>query len=156
MALSGNLAVAEQRRYRASREEVFAAFTDPKLIAHWLSPSDEVATEVAELDLRVGGRYRFGFRTALEDHGYVGGAFREITPPERLVFTWEWEPPDPHAGIETIVTVELRAKGGETDLTLTHERFANEGACKRHQEGWTGALGRLEKLSAIRKRRNGK
>ena len=148
MASSG-LRVVERRRYRAPRETVFAAFTEPALLRRWFSPSDEITAEVAAFDLRVGGRYRFGFRTAVEDHGYVGGEFVAIEPPARLIYTWMWEPPDPHAGMETLVTVELTADGDDTELVLTHESFASEEACSRHRSGWTGAFGRLERLITI-------
>lgn len=154
MKPSSALLIVERRRYKASREAVFAAFTDPALLRRWFSPAEEIATEVAAFDLRVGGRYRFGFRTATEDHGYVGGEFLEITPTERLVYTWMWEPPDPHAGMETLVTVELRADNEETELTLRHERFTSDDARDRHLGGWTGALERLRLLNAISDKEN--
>jgi len=75
----------------------------------------------------------------------VRGQYQEISP-RRIVFTWTWEEPDPHAGIETVVTIELFELGEETEILVTHERFPDEETRDRHDEGWSGALARLVKL----------
>ena len=63
-----------------------------------------------------------------------------MTPDQRLVFTWAWRStPDR----ESLVTVELEGDGEGTLLTLTHERFYDEGARDRHQTGWGVILDRL-------------
>lgn len=139
------LDVVVRRRFRASLETVFGAFTEPEQLARWFSPSDEIATEVVEFDLRVGGSYRFVFRFPGGHENSVLGVFREISRPNRLVYTWTWQAPDPHAGIETLVTVELKEEGSETEVTVTHERFPNQEARKRHDAGWRGAFDRLAK-----------
>ncbi len=71
------------------------------------------------------------------------GQYREIRRPERLVFTWI----SSHtAGRETLVTIELRAQGRNTELTLTHEGLPDDEAQRRHQAGWTSIV---EKLAAL-------
>jgi uncharacterized protein YndB with AHSA1/START domain len=60
--------------------------------------------------------------------------------PEKLVYTWVWEPPNDNAGAETLVTVEFIEKGGATELVLTHERFPNRKTRDRHEHGWAGVL----------------
>jgi uncharacterized protein YndB with AHSA1/START domain len=78
----------------------------------------------------------------------VTGVFREILPPRRLVFTWTWEAPDPHAGLETLVTVELLASGGDTEVVVTHEWFPTAATRDRHEAGWRATLDRLEEVLA--------
>ena len=135
--------VVVNRLYAAPIETIFRAFTEPHHIVSWLSPSDDIATEVIEWDLRPGGAYRLGFRFPDGLRNSVIGRFQEISCPEKLVFTWTWEAPDPHAGIDTLVTVQLARRGEETEVTVTHERFPDEETRDRHDEGWNGALARL-------------
>lgn len=72
---------------------------------------------------------------------------REILPPRRLVFTWTWEPPNPHAGLETLVTVKLPASGRGTEVVITHVRFPS--AAARTGTRPAGAtLDRLEEVLA--------
>ena len=132
------------RTYAAPREAVFPAWTEPEALKQWFGPTDEFTTPIAEVDLRVGGRYRIGMQPPdQEDLHIVGGVYREINPPEKLVFTWSWE-----EGMdvgETLVTVEFRDVGGSTEVVLTHERFPSEEARDKHNEGWSGCLARLVK-----------
>jgi len=148
---SRDLSVVARRRYRASRETVFRAFTDPNYLTSWFSPSDEIVTEVLKWDLREGGDYRLGFGFPGGHRNHVLGKFREISRPGKLVFTWTWEEPDPHAGTETRVTIELVGHGQETEVTVTHERFPNQETRARHDEGWKGALDRLAAFLGERK-----
>lgn len=138
--------VEVSRRVAASPEAVFRAFTDPATLARWFSPSSDIGTEVLELDPREGGGYRLRF--ALPDGGrpVVLGRFLEVRAPERLVFTWTWEPPDPHAGIETEVTVTLAGDGTGTLVYVRHARFPDREVRDRHDEGWAGTLARLAAL----------
>ncbi len=133
------------RTYSAPRDDVFRAWTEPEALKRWFAPSDEFSTPIAEVDLRVGGAYRIGMKPPdQEDMFIVVGTYREVQPPERLVFTWSWE-----EGMdvgETLVTVEFRDLGGSTEVVLTHELFPNEQARDKHNEGWSGCLERLEKI----------
>jgi len=76
----------------------------------------------------------------------VGGQYREIKAPTRLVFSWLIEPPDVHAGIESQVTISIAASAAGSDLVILHERFERADANARHAEGWAGALDRLQQL----------
>jgi len=76
----------------------------------------------------------------------VGGVYREIVAPSRLVFSWLIDPPDPHAGIESQVTVSIEPSEGGSDLVVRHERFERADANERHAEGWAGALQQLQQL----------
>ncbi|MEE9518624.1 MAG: SRPBCC domain-containing protein [bacterium] len=133
------------RTYSAPRDDVFRAWTEPEALKRWFAPSDEFSTPIAEVDLRVEGAYRIGMKPPdQEDMFIVVGTYREVQPPEKLIFTWSWE-----QGMdvgETLVTVEFSDLGGSTEVVLTHELFPNEQARDKHNEGWSGCLERLEKI----------
>lgn len=74
------------------------------------------------------------------------GEYRILARPHKLAFTWTWEPPDPHAGIETLVTIDLQEKDGGTELALTHARFPTEQTMRQHESGWGASLTRLNEL----------
>ena len=75
----------------------------------------------------------------------VSGAYREIVPNKKLVYTWAWKTAPERV---SIVTIELRAAGSGTELTLKHEQFADAEARDHHRHGWIGCLARLEKTVA--------
>ena len=135
-----------KRRLNAPPEKVYAAWTEPAQIAHWFGPSETVAGSVrAEMDVRVGGRFRVRFNTADGEHHEVGGTYREVVPNEKLVFTWAWHTTPER---ESLVTVLVRSEGEGTMLTLTHEQFFDQAARDGHQRGWTGTLEKLERYLA--------
>ena len=127
-----------RRRIAASPERVFEAWTNPQLIAQWWGCPETRAVSVAELDARVGGRFRVVVRTADGTLHEMRGTYGEVVPARRLVFTWEraGEP-------DTLVTVTLRPDGDGTALMLTHEHFPDAPTRDLHEHGWTGSLGRL-------------
>jgi uncharacterized protein YndB with AHSA1/START domain len=132
-----------KRRIKASPAKVFAAWTDPTMMARWLGPVGTVEL-TATTDLRVGGRYTMRMRMPDDEHN-VSGVYREIVPDEKLVFTWAWRTTPER---ESLVTVLLKPDGDGTLLTLVHEQFIDEAARDRHEGGWSGTLGKLEKLFA--------
>lgn len=138
-----------RRSYAAPPEVVFRAFTEPALLERWFRPSPDVTVRVTELDLRVGGRYRLVFRFPDDRTAVVIGEYRAIARPHRLAFTWTWEPPDPHAGIDTLVTMDLREKKGGTELALTHASFPTEEIMRRHESGWGAVLESLHGFTDI-------
>jgi uncharacterized protein YndB with AHSA1/START domain len=138
--------VEVRRHLAASPERVFAAFASAETVARWLRPSPEVKLTVLELEFREGGRYRFAYDTPAGERMLVGGVYRKIQAPNRLEFSWLIEPPDPHAGIESQVTVSIEPGAGGTDLLILHERFGRADANARHAEGWRGALDQLQQL----------
>jgi glutathione S-transferase len=78
----------------------------------------------------------------------VGGVFREVRPPERLVYTWAWEgAPNP---VEMLVSVEFLDRGHATEVVLTHERLPDEKSRREHEKGWTACLSQLERHLAGR------
>jgi uncharacterized protein YndB with AHSA1/START domain len=138
---------AEVRRHlAASPESVFAAFATAEVVAQWLTPAPNVKLTVLELEFREGGRYRFAYETPDGQRMLVGGQYRNIEAPTRLVFSWLIEPPDVHAGIESQVTVSIAASAAGSELVILHERFDRADANARHAEGWAGALDQLQQL----------
>lgn len=132
------------RRLKASTADVFAAWTDPEKIVHWFGPGHTlVDTVTADMDVRVGGHFRIGFKTDDGEQHEVGGKYLEILPNERLVFSWAWHSTPER---QSRVTVTLKPEGDVTFLTLTHDKFFDEAARDGHKRGWTGTLDKLERL----------
>jgi uncharacterized protein YndB with AHSA1/START domain len=128
----------------APAEAVFDAWTRPELMVQWFAPRG-MRTPAVSVDLHEGGAYRVEMEGP-DGARYVStGKYLEIVRPERLVFTWGWEGPDRR---DTLVTVELHARGDETELVLRHERFASSAVRDSHREGWSGALEKLHELVA--------
>jgi len=133
-----------KRRLNAAPEKVYAAWTDPAKIAKWFGP-EQIVSVRAETDVRAGGRYRIVARSTDGEEHDVSGVYREVVPNEKLVFTWAWKSTPER---ESLVTVAIKADGGGSLLTLTHEQFFDEPARDRHRSGWTGALDKLERFLA--------
>ncbi|MGF6754604.1 SRPBCC family protein [Paraburkholderia sp. GAS42] len=133
-----------QRRLNASPEKVYGAWTEPAQIAKWMHPAGNDVVH-AEMDVRVGGRFRVILHAPDGEKHDVSGVYREVVPGERLVFTWAWHSTPER---ESLVTVALRRDGDATVLTLTHEQFFDEAARDNHRSGWTDALDCLERLYA--------
>ncbi len=119
------------RVFDAPRSLVFKAWTDPAMLIQWFGPRDFTAT-IIENDVRTGGAYDFHMRGPNYDDQWKG-VYREVTPPQRLAFTWP-------AGPNSIVTVTFEDLGGKTKLTLHHGVFETVEARDRHNQGWNSTL----------------
>ena len=145
MAETKGISLSLIRIIKAPPEKVFAAWTEPKTLKLWMSPTAEMEVAVAETDPKVGGRYRIVMREPDGKEHRVGGVYKVIEKSTKIAFTWGWEG---SSNAETLVTVELRKKGSGTELTLTHSKFADDEARDHHNKGWMGCIGRLESLFA--------
>jgi uncharacterized protein YndB with AHSA1/START domain len=109
-----------------------------------------------ELDLRPGGRYVIEIPVPQQGFTYRGyGTFREVKPPEELVFTWAWEQipppekkPEDMEDTESLVTVRLIDRGNSTEMIFTHENFTSAKVRDSHQKGWDGCFDVLQKVLA--------
>jgi uncharacterized protein YndB with AHSA1/START domain len=129
------------RRYPVGVEKVWRAWTDPQALSLWFGPANTKSVTLAQLDVRPGGRYSIKFQTDDgEEHG-VSGAYEEVEPHRRLVFTWAWQSTPERV---SRVTVSLQAADGGTQLELLHEQFFDATARDNHQRGWAATLERLE------------
>jgi uncharacterized protein YndB with AHSA1/START domain len=147
---SADLTLLITRTFNAPRERVFDAWTDPKQIAKWIGPRT-VRPEVKEMSAKAGGRYRIHMRRDDGADGpMVGGQYREIVRPERLVFTWMWESAHPmgHEGHETTITLTFRDIGGKTEMTLRQEIFDSKDSRDSHNQGWTASFDKLAEMLA--------
>ena len=127
-----------RRLIQATREEVFAAWTDPSSISRWMCPGD-ITTAEAQLDVRVGGKFRILMKGPQKDYDHTG-EYHVVDPPSKLVFTWISEGTD---GKPTLVTVELQDLDPYCQLTLTHEHFVKPEAVQAHEKGWMDIVNKL-------------
>jgi uncharacterized protein YndB with AHSA1/START domain len=122
-----------ERVFDAPRDRVWQAFTDPKLVAQWWGRGNKLVIE--RLELERGGHWRFVEHSSEGVHGFEG-RFREITPPSRVVQTFEWDGMPGHVVIET---VELEDIGnGQTrvvNTSLFHTTEERDGMLQSGMEG---------------------
>ena len=140
--------IAMTRVFDAPRSMVFDAWTKPELLKRWLGVFGGWSFVVCEVDLKVGGKYRYVWRGKDGNEMGMGGVFREIVPPERLVctekFDESWYPGD---ALDTTVFVE---KGGKTTVTTTvryESKAARDGVLKSPMEG--GVAQSYDKLAEV-------
>ena len=137
-------AVLEMTRLvRAPRERVWRAWTNPEELKRWWGPG-LFTTPSAEVDLRPGGRYRLVMQPPGGEALLLTGTFREVVPPERLVYTWRWEVGVPDAP-ESLVTVRFVDRGGETEVVLRHEHEPGS-VLDPYRTGWESGLEKLASL----------
>jgi uncharacterized protein YndB with AHSA1/START domain len=108
--------IAMTRAFDAPRSLVFDAFTMPELVQRWLLGPDGWTMPVCEIDLRVGGSYRYVWRRERDGSEMtMSGVYREVAPPERVVSTERFD--DPWYEGESIVTLELVERDRKTTVT---------------------------------------
>ena len=134
------------RRFKAPREAVFRAWTEPEALTAWMGPEGVQARDVT-VDLRVGGGYSLVMDGKEGGEHALSGVYQEISPPEKLVFTFVWGQGD-LKDLEMLVTLSFAEVEGGTLMTLVQERIPRETARQAHSEGWTGSLKRLERYLA--------
>ncbi len=123
VAPRGDREIVMTRVLDAPRKLVFDALTKPELLKRWFYGPDGWTLAVCQIDLRVGGRYRYVWKKGTTEMG-MGGVYKEIVPPERIVATGKfdeaWYP-----GEEVVATV-LVEKAGKTTVTQTVEYESRE------------------------------
>jgi uncharacterized protein YndB with AHSA1/START domain len=124
-----------ERIFNASRDRVWQAMTDPRLIAQWWGRGNKLVIEKFELER--GGHWRFVEHGPEGVHGFEG-RFREVTPPERVVQTFEWDGMPAYVIIETMVLEELG--DGRTKLVTTSLFHTTEERDGMLQSGMEGGL----------------
>lgn len=142
--------IAMTRVFDAPRELVFEAYTRPELLKRWLGVHNGWTLEVCEIDLRVGGAYRYVWRGPDGADMGMRGVYREVVPPERIVatekFDQSWYPGE---AVGTVVMVE---QGGRTTLTMTvlYESRETRDAVLRSpmEKGMAAGFDKLEELLA--------
>jgi uncharacterized protein YndB with AHSA1/START domain len=131
--------------YPHPKEKVFEAFATADALAQWIAPMDGMPTTVEALNFVPEGRFRIAFDVGGEIL-HLAGQFMVIQAYDNLSFTWVWQPPAPHANVESHVAVSLRETGSITELTLTHNRLFAPGMSDRHRAGWLNCFSRLQQV----------
>lgn len=130
------------RDFDAPAQLLFTLWTDVNHFAKWMGP-EGFSCEAAEIDLRIGGRYRGMIRSPNYGDSWFAGEYREIEPPTRLVFTWKWDT-GPSADVESLVTITFRELGdGKTAMTFHQMRFVSAERRDEHVKGWTSLFNKL-------------
>jgi uncharacterized protein YndB with AHSA1/START domain len=122
-----------ERIFDAPRDLVWRAFTDPALVAQWWGRGNKLVIERMEVER--GGHWRYVEHT---DHGVFGfeGRYREVTPPERIVRTFEWDGMPGHVAVETAIFEDLG--DGRTKLvsvSIFHTTQDRDGMLQSGMEG---------------------
>ncbi len=126
--------VRVDRDYPFAVEKVWRAWTDPQTLSRWFGAGKPGTVTDAEIDLRVGGRYRIVSNLPDGVTNNVSGEYQEVVLHSRLVFTWAW-----HSTPDRVsrVSIDFVARDGGTLLRFVHDRFFDEQACVNHEHGWT-------------------
>jgi len=139
-----------QRTVNAHPSRVFRAWTDPNFIAQWFPYHADVHWRSRPTEQpHVGGAL---LRTVVSNEHEneifsFYGLYRELKPPKKLVFTWNWDSlpiPGVQAPGATVVTVDLTPQGQRTVLTLTQTGFTSDAARNAHEKGWNRCLDGIE------------
>ena len=139
---AGAIALVVRRLIRASPERLFEAWTEPTQLRVWWGP-EGVRCAAAEVDLRVGGRYRIGNTFPDGRVIVLVGEFEVIERPKRLTYTWRVEG---SPGASERVTVRFEPRDGATEVIVTHERIPDETLRDQHRRGWEGCLDGLARF----------
>ena len=133
--------LALQRHYPVAPEKVWRAWTDAEAVKRWWGPGRGEPVSLAELDVRVGGRFRIVFGGPDGKMHECAGVYQEVVPNRKLVFTWHWPNSTPER--ISVVTIEFRASPTGTDLASKHEQLFDEKARDDHKRGWSASLDKL-------------
>lgn len=146
VTLPSDLEIRMTRQFRAPKALVFEAHIRPEHLRRWWGPKTSTMT-VCEVDARVGGRYRFVCKEADgSEHGFRG-EYREIAPPDRLSYTFEYEGMPGHISTETITFAEA---DGVTTLTSNTAYASMEDRDGMIESGMEqGANESMERLEAL-------
>lgn len=123
------------RHFHASREKVFAAWTDPELLRQWYCPNPALAVTFTGT-VAAGESYEL----TMGEHYTIRGEYLTVEEPSLLEFTWQWDAEEK----PSVVRVEIDStEDGTTRLRLTHRDLPTEGDATGHGEGWDLSLNRL-------------
>lgn len=130
------------RVFNAPRSLVFKVWTQPEHFSRWLGPKD-FTTIGCQMNVQVGGMYRACIRSPEGNDHWMQGVYREITEPERLVFTFAWEDENNQPKHETLVTVTFEEHDNKTLMTFQQAIFESIESRDSHNTGWSECFERL-------------
>jgi uncharacterized protein YndB with AHSA1/START domain len=145
MAEAEKFSLEIKRFIKASRDRVYAAWTDPAQLKKWFGP-ENVKTRDLIADVRIGGLFRWDLTDPEGKEKTISGEYRELQPGKKIVFTWKHQDDKLWENRSSIVTVQFSDRNGGTELRLKHEQLPSEESRDDHNEGWNSVLDKLEKF----------
>ena len=145
MAETEKLSLEVKRFIRASRDRVYAAWTDSAQLKEWFGP-ENVKTRNLIADARIGGQFRWDLTDPQGKEITISGEYREVEPGKKIVFTRTLEKDEDWKKHSSIVTVKFLDREGGTEIRLTHEKLPNEASRDDHTQGWNSVLDKVEKF----------
>src|SRR3954466_14046422 len=147
----GDREIVIERGFEAPRQLVFDAYTKPELIRRWMLGPESWTMPVCEVDLRVGGRYRYVWRNQQGMEMGMGGEYREIVVPERIVSTEKFDEAwYPGEAIGTLTLAEKRGRTQVMQVMQYQSKEAREAVLKSPMEaGLSAGFDRLAELLAM-------
>jgi uncharacterized protein YndB with AHSA1/START domain len=136
-----------ERTFKAPARVVFDAWTSAEVLRRWWPAGPDWDTPVAEVDVRVGGRLRLVMRSPDGQEFGGGGEYVEITPPDRLVFTWTWDG-DWAKGAQVVEVDFAEQANGTTTVVMTNRGLEDEESQRSHRDGWQASFDNLDRVLA--------
>ena len=141
---AGALVLEMQRVLPAERRVVFAAFTEPDQLAQWWGPEGFTIPSV-EFQPHTGAAYRIEMQPPEGESFFLTGQIRDSDPPNRLAYTFVWDPPDPD-DVETLVELQFHDAGDATEVAFTQGSFRTQARLELHRDGWTDTFNKVERF----------
>jgi uncharacterized protein YndB with AHSA1/START domain len=129
------------RSYPVAVDKVWRAWTDPQALSRWFGVGKPGTVTEAEIDLRVGGRYRIVSRLPDGGTNEVTGEYQQVQLHRRLVFTWAWRSTPERV---SRVSIDFMAQADGTALCFVHDQFFDDQARLNHTRGWTSLFEQLD------------
>ena len=134
-----DLSLQIERTINATPKEVFEAWLNPDMLRKFMIPGEGMTVPRASNDPKEGGRFEIIMQGGENEIPHAG-TYREISPHDRIVFSWE----SPYSVDDSTVTLDFAPDGDATKLTLTHVRFPDEDSRNNHEGGWGQILSALD------------
>ncbi len=123
-----------ERIFDAPRDQVFAVYTDPELIPEWWGPHG-TTTAVDQMDVKAGGSWRYVIQNSDGSETGFRGTYREVSPPERIVQTFEWEGMPGHVSVDTATFEDLGERTKVVTTSIFHTPEERDGMLGSGMEG---------------------
>lgn len=134
-----DLTLTVERTINSAPEDVFNAWLNPDMLRKFMMPAEGMSVPKASNTPKEGGRFEI-IMLARENEMPHSGTYQEISPHDRIVFTWE----SPFSVEDSTVTLTFAPADGGTHVTLTHVRFNDAETRDNHKGGWIGILENLD------------
>jgi uncharacterized protein YndB with AHSA1/START domain len=144
MQVKDEIQIELRKDFVATVEELYNAWTTEQDLKEWWQPMGNTLTGLVN-ELRDGGKVEYKFSTAEGAEAFtINGAYKEVQPAKRLVYTWNWKLPSPTVeDTDFLLIIEFASTGSGSSLHVIQEHFTSEEAVQPHREGWEAALQNL-------------